>query len=592
MVALLPTHAASPEVTRLGLLMQARASELVEATGRYSEVHLKQVVAMARQEGLDQDRLAEDALADQARVLLGADRVVTLTLAQDGDAFTLSGAVRDGKDSKAYSKKVPGNWPEALLQGSEAIAQAVVAMEKGTLSSTKAQPESRSDAALKALGQCWETALSQSLSIEAPVALSGESLDAALASCKSAVEADPSLRFAKASLALLQAINREDDGAESTLTSLGDSDAALEPLALARFYLLTRSQSNEAGVAWLKKVLKNHPGELLLQAYVADTLASMNQHSRAAMAWMEYLTLAPNSPYAQGRLSRSLARLNKQEPSLEAAKKALELAPQSHEARLQLASRQVDWKLLDEAMATLKPLVAEQHAPPEAMLRLGWAYWLAGNTDAAAPLFTAAAERASGPQAWRTRGRALYNLALVEAKGGKLDKAKATLLASRETGFIVARPDPVLAEVTKALAAKPAPKPLAAPMSPGSLYVSLEPVKSKAPNVPAEKAALAEQLAKDKLAQLGASFAPAGEEKAAALELIKSKKLKGYQLAIQLFPAPSDGLKADVLVMTYPEKALKGSWSVSANGADVDGLLQAIVPKVLEDAAGDLDWRP
>jgi hypothetical protein len=74
--------------------------------------------------------------------------------------------------------------------------------------------------------------------------------------------------------------------------------------------------------------------------------------------------------------------------------------------------------------------------------------------------------------------------------------------------------------------------------------------------------------------------------------VIRSKKLKGYQLGIAISPAPSEGLKADILVMTYPEKALKGSWSVSATGADVDGLLQAIVPKVIEDAGGDLDWKP
>lgn len=590
-VALLPPRAGSPEATRLGLLMVARAGGLLRPTNRYAALDLKQVLAMAGQEGLAAEQLSDDAVADQALGLLGADRVVAVSLAADGPGFALAGSVRDGKRPVAFAAKLPASWADALDQGSEAIARAVLAVDQAALpAGAQAQPQSRSDAALKALGACWETAMRQPMGIEAPVGLAPEVLHAALAACQDALKADGALRYASATLALLQAIDRDDAEAEQNLGRPADTDPALVPWVLARFWLLTRHQSDEAGVAFLAAVIKRHPGELVLRSYSAATLASMNQHARAVAAWNEYLGLSPASAFAQGRLSRSLARLGKLEPALAAAKKGLELAPASREARVALAARQLDAAKLDDAMATLKPIAALKDGAPEPLLHLGQAYWLAGDARAAAPLLQQAAERAVGPKAWRTKGRALYFTALVEAKQGRLDAAKAAYGQSLETGFVEPRPDPLLAEVVKAFARKDGG---VGALAPGTLYVNLEPVLDRDSKLTPALVQLADGALRDKLGSLGASFAPAAEEKKAALALIKSRSLKGYQLRVQLAAGEAGkGLAVDMLVMTYPERSLKGSWTVKgAGGKSQEGLVKAMVARVVEDAASDLDWK-
>lgn len=590
-VALLPPRASSPELTRLGLLLVARTGGLLRSTGQYSALDLKQVLAMAGQEGLAADQLSDDAVADQALGLLGADRVVAVTLAADGPGFALQGSIRGGKQPVAFSAKLPGGWADALDQGSEAVARALLQVDKAKLpAGAKAQPQSRSEAALKALSACWETALRQPMGIEAPVGLAPEVVHAAIAACQDALKADGALRYAGATLALLQAIDRDDAEAEKNLGKPSDTDPALVPWMLARFWLLTRYQSNEAGAAFLASVIKKHPGELVLRSYYAATLASMNQHARSVTAWNEYLALSPASAFAQGRLSRSLARLDKLDAALAAAKKGLELSPTSREARLALAARQLDAGKLDDAMATLKPIAALQDASPEPLLHLGQAYWLAGDSVSAAPLFQQAAERAVGPKAWRTKGRALYSTALVEAKAGRLDAARAAYGKSLETGFVEPQPDPLLAEVVKAFAKKDGG---AGALSPGTLYVNLEPVLDKDAKLAPALVQLADTALHAKLGSLGASFAPAAEEKKAALALIKARSLKGYQLRVQLAPGESGkGLAVDMLVMTYPEKSLKGNWTVKgAGGKTPEGLVKAMMARVIEDAASDLDWK-
>lgn len=125
---------------------------------------------------------------------------------------------------------------------------------------------------------------------------------------------------------------------------------------------------------------------------------------------------------------------------------------------------------------------------------------------------------------------------------------------------------------------------------PGSLYLHVEPIVDKVGM--ADAATLADSLLRQTLAELGASFAPEGEDRKAAQMLIKSKKLKGFQLRLQLLPGSSEkGLKVEMLIMTYPEQALQGSWNVKASGGKPEALIKAMVPRVVEDAAGDLNWK-
>ncbi|MBM4781673.1 MAG: hypothetical protein GQE15_28685 [Archangiaceae bacterium] len=574
-IAVLPPKAPDAAATRLGLLMEARALALLVQSGQ-TVLDTKQVLAMASQEGLDVATLSDDVNADKALSLLGADRVVTVVLTAEG----VEGSVRDGKQSTYSVFKVKEQSAHALLSaGSDAIARAVLHADPPR----SAQPESKSDAALTSLGTCWELALKQPMGIDAPVGLSAADLDAGLSACRAALKADPSLRFASATQAMLLAIGREDAEAEKLLGPQTATDPALMPWALAHYWLATRNQSNEAAVTFLTKVLEQHPGSLILRSFHANTLAAMNEHARAIASWNDYLALSPSSAFALGRQSRSLARQDKLDLALAAAKKGLTLTPQSREARLAVASRQLDAGKVKDAKATLQPLTAMADVPAEPLLRVALVLLDADDCKSASPLLQAASERAAGPRAGRTKGRALYGLAVCEAKQGHAEPAKAAYTKALETGFRAMQLDPALAKLVKTSA----PDPEATPEpSAGRLYLRLQPVPAS------DLIPLVEKLMHTKLEALGAAFAPEGEDKKAALAAIKANHLKGFQLGVTLEAGEAPGsMKVQLLVMSYPEQALKGSWSVKASGGKPEKLVAAMVNRVVDDAAGDLDWK-
>ncbi len=126
----------------------------------------------------------------------------------------------------------------------------------------------------------------------------------------------------------------------------------------------------------------------------------------------------------------------------------------------------------------------------------------------------------------------------------------------------------------------------------GALYLRVEPVQDKVGDLPGNIVELAEKVMREKLNGYGAAFAPANEDKKSAASLIRARKLKGFQLQMQLLPGASEkGLKVEMLIMSYPENALKGSWNVKAAGGKPESLIKAMVPRVLEDAANDLEWK-
>ncbi|MDX2014706.1 MAG: tetratricopeptide repeat protein [Myxococcaceae bacterium] len=446
-VALLPPQAADDDLRGFGLMLEARASELIEETGRFSELHIKQVLSMADAEGLDPLALSQEANAKKARAFLGADLAVTVSLAADPKAMTLTGAVIDGKKTTPFTAKLPITWPEALRAGSEAIAKAVLATEKVALpKKPKTQPDSSSPEAVRLLAQCYATVIRQPLGVDNPAVIDGPQLEAAAAQCEKALENDKQLTFAHAVLALARAIIGDHARAAAALAAVGDGNDVIEPYTLARFWMVTRFQSNEAGLASLRDVLKKHPTELIALNYLADTQSVLNDHSGAGISWTEYLSLVPASPYAQARLSKALARQNRHDEAIAAARKALELAPDSRAARLELGSRFIDANKPDDAITTL---AAVANPSAEGVLRLGWAYWLKGEVGPAEGHFQKALELAQGPGAWRTRGRAHYNLALVAMKKNAPAAAKAALKASLQTGFKLRTVDAALTKVAQ-----------------------------------------------------------------------------------------------------------------------------------------------
>lgn len=439
-IALMPTEASAPDLVKLGLLMEARASEVLEAAGKTYELHLRQVLAMAKVEGLGLETLSQPDTAELARQALGADKVVTTVLRRDKKGLRLEGSVVEARKTTAFSVTLPPDWPSALVAGSDGIARALI----GKVRRTTVQPESKSEPALVALADCWAASLRQPLGVEEPVVIDGAELEFAIAACRKAVALDPSLHFGLATLALLQAISGDDTGAVTSLTGLEPADDMVESFTLARFWLLTRYQSNEAGIASLRAAIVKHPAELILLATLGEDYASLHDEAKASEAWKALLMVAPNSPFALGHLSQAEAKAGRLKEALALAERALVRAPQSKEARLQVANRLMDLGRPDQAIETLELLVGDPDARGEHLLRLGFAHLLNGDVDASSDLFERAVKRSARPDEWRTRGRAHYLQAVVEARRGNAVAARRALTASRDTGLRVRDLDPTL----------------------------------------------------------------------------------------------------------------------------------------------------
>ena len=445
-VALLPASSADPELTKLGLLMEARASELLEAAGKTRELHLRQVLAMARAEGLSAESLSDPLIAEQARQALGADKAVTTTLRRTPGGLMLDGHVIAAAKSAAFSRRLPEDWPEALVKGSEAIARALAG---ASAAKGQVQPQSKSAPALRAQGDCWAVAVRQPLGVQEPVVIELPELESAIVSCQRAVEHDPSLHFALATQALLQAIKGDDVAAVSSLAGLNETDEMVESFTLARFWLLTRYQSNEAGLAFLRESVKKHPGELLLLSTLGEDYVAVHDDVRALEALTMLRELAPDSPITQRHLSAIAARAGRFDEGLLHAQRALALAPLSRAARAEVAARFLDLGRPERAVEMLEPLASRPDARAEHILELGRAYLLAGDAGKAAALFEVAAARAQPTVEWRTRGRDHYYRALASRgpERERRDRSK-RLEGLLEVGLSAAegRPDPRAAD--------------------------------------------------------------------------------------------------------------------------------------------------
>lgn len=448
-VAFLPPSSPDASLQQLALLLEARASELVEETNKVNELHLKQTLRAIQEEGFIGD-LADPKNADALRQAIGADRAVAFSLVAAPDGLLLSGVTVDGKKPKAFSTKLPKTWSGALEAGAPALAKALlpgIALAK----KSNPQPASTSEEALQQLGACYPVVMRQPLSVDTPSIVDQAELERAAAACQKAVELDPKLRFAQATGALAQAIIGGDAAATKALAALGDTDDMLEIYTLARFWMLTRYQSNEAGVAFLTDVVKKHPGELLARSYLGETQFALGAWADAEKTFNEYVALAPASAWAWGRVSKALARQNRHDEAVLAAKKGFVLSPTSPEARLELGSRLIDAGKAAEAEDILEPLSRAVPVRGEHLLRLGWSHWLQSEIDAAQAYFQRALDVSTAPGEWRTRGRASYDLALIEAKKGRKDAAKTALRAAMQTGFKFKQVDPSLVGLVREL---------------------------------------------------------------------------------------------------------------------------------------------
>lgn len=102
----------------------------------------------------------------------------------------------------------------------------------------------------------------------------------------------------------------------------------------------------------------------------------------------------------------------------------------------------------------------------------------------------------------------------------------------------------------------------------------------------------AEKSLRKKIAALGATLAPPQEERLDAVRAIAAKHLTGYELRLDIGEVDAEGaVKVDLLVVTYPERAMRGSWGAKASGAPPADLLEPLLDRAFGNVAKDLHWE-
>ncbi len=442
-LAVFPPSAPDPAGRELALLIQARTSAVLSTTARYSDVHLKQILAMAAREGLDMESL-DPKLSERAAKLLGAERIAWGALERNEKGYKLKAVATDLHRLIRVEVQLGADLAKAVEAASTSLSYAMLKIDDVAGFKSPPAASTRSDAAMAAFSHCYATVVRQPMGIENPAVLDTAELEVAIGQCKEAVAADPKFAPASAALGLAYAIVGNDAEAVKALTPLQGADLDQPLYWIARFWLVTRYQSNEAGEGLLREAVSKRPGFLLARSYLGELLDTLGKYDKSEAAWREYQAVAPGDPFVMGRLGKALARQNKHPEALEVTQKALVLEPKSREMRLQLASRHIDAGKVDDALPLLTALAEEPDARGEAMLRLGWAYWLKGSPELAQPWLEKAIAKAKAPADWRTRGRAHYDLALIWAKKNNVEKTDAAMKASFLTGYRIKDVDPSL----------------------------------------------------------------------------------------------------------------------------------------------------
>jgi tetratricopeptide (TPR) repeat protein len=439
----------------LGLVLQTRTAEVLRSTGLFNELHAKQMLSMTGAEAFKADELGSAPQRDaDVAWYLGADLFLSGRLERDKDkVFTFSGS--SGARAAAATRLKPvklGPAPVAALnQAIGDIAQQIAAASNKKVAKW---PEltvgTTSDEALLSYARCHYVVLRQPMGIENPVVLDPEAVTQAIGDCKKALELDPKFTAAKLALALGYAIEGSDGEATKVLAETGEQDSAL--YWIARFWLVTRYQSIDAGEAVLRQAIEKRPGFLLAQIYLCEELTAVGGNDKALKACEDAAAATPKGVFPLLRVGKALARSGKYDEAIKRSQEALALEPKtlkSREASLQLASRYIDAGKTNEAISILEQIANDEQARGEELLRLGWAYWLKGEVDKAFGLYSSALAKAVAPGEWRTRGRAFYDLALVEAKAGRRTQAKQMLVQSMGTGFKMKSLDASLIELAR-----------------------------------------------------------------------------------------------------------------------------------------------
>ncbi|MEL6339616.1 MAG: CDC27 family protein [Myxococcota bacterium] len=435
--AVFPLHSSEAAGVELGYGIADVAAAALYQSGAYQHLHLKQILSVARHRGWTSADLAGSRMTAAAAELLGAPVGSYGEIAKTDTGWRLTAKAFRGDRVAPVVVDLPADTARAVEIGGVALAKAIATLDKIGLAKGEVHPRSRSGAAMRAYLSCYATLVRQPMGLRESHVVEATTLAAARARCEDAVRLDPGFVDAWAALSLASSLSLQTERAAEALKRTRGLTAYVPFAILSEYWLATRFKSNDAGAAVLRDGVRTYPGAMIFLSYLGEHLNITRDFKEALAVWNRYLAATTRSPYALSQKGYSMARLGQLDEAIAVSREAVNQDPESLVVELELASRLVDAKRLDEAAALLEPMARKPGAFGELLSRLGYVYLLQKKHDPAEKALGRALELARSPSEWRTRGRTRYNLAILMARSGKLKEAEDHLLAAAKEGFVI-----------------------------------------------------------------------------------------------------------------------------------------------------------
>jgi tetratricopeptide (TPR) repeat protein len=435
-VMVMPFGSKDGLIGEAGHAIQLRAVGVV-ATGGVNEIHPKQINRVLEHHARRLAPLPEDQRTTEVATVLGADFVVTGTLERGANDVGIAFQVRSLDGKKSANGRVKGATLMAALEPFSSELAAVLA-KVGAFAGAPAgvvTPVTSNEEALLEYAGCHRILIEQPIGIQTPTLLDVRRIDSAIRQCKEALKNDPAFADAKAALGFLYALAEDQKQAEKHLAMVKDEKAFLPMYWIGKFWVVSRYHDIDAAIRTLEAGIDTHPGFLLARGYLGDSLVALARYEAALAAFQKYLELTPNQPWVMGRIGYVSSKLGKVDEAIAWTNKGLRISPSDSELLLEMASRHVDGKKLDDAITILQRLVAEGHARGEVHLRLGYAYLQKGRLPDAERELHMAITDSTQLSEWRTRGRARYDLAKMWMQTGVPGNALRQLRMAVEEGY-------------------------------------------------------------------------------------------------------------------------------------------------------------
>jgi tetratricopeptide (TPR) repeat protein len=410
-----------------GYALQELITDQFAQVGVGNFVSSKQLDSVLRRKDLQLYDATDLEVALPLAKALGVTDLVMGELRRENGKLTVTAqryAVAAGSPSRTAT--VSGGDDEITALAAELAGQLLDARPKGG-------PITGSAKALEQAALCWVDLIRYPLQPRLGNVPPLDRADAVEARCKAALEADPQFGWARAGVAILEALHgqKSEARADAQRSQQGRFNAAGY---IAESFAARREGDHAAAKAALEAGYKERPGFLLALSFLAEDRMDADDYPGAVAAWDKYLKRAPHHPFALGQKAKALGYLHRHREALSLTRQALEFDPDDPELLIELASRQIDAGQEKEAEETLRRAMDARPPRPLAWLRLGWLYLKQKRVQDAHDVLVEAVTYAYREDESRTRGIAFADLAQASAMGGNLADALQYLAAAQAEG--------------------------------------------------------------------------------------------------------------------------------------------------------------